>query len=384
MVVFRRFPASGPREDPLAAIARRSQTTLRDRWQRLRLNAMLTLQTGCAAGLAWFLAHDLLRHPVPFFAPIAAVITLGVSTSQRLRRSVELVLGVAVGIAVGDILILLIGTGPAQITAVVTLAIATAIFIGGSGVVVTQSASSAVLIATLTPPTTGVPYTRFVDALAGGIAAFVVHALLLPLNPLTVVRRAAHPVFTGLSKGLTAIADALAQQDRYAAQKALEQLRNLSGALEAYRSALVVGRETVTIAPVRWRARGLIAPYVEAAGHIDNAVRNARVLARRALALLSGTPQANEPVPDQLVTAIQRLAQAVQMLRTDFDTGREPQAATTEVLEAVRCASAAHAAGLGFSGEVVVAQIRSLGVDLLQAAWFDQDAALRAVRRIRL
>ena len=87
----------------------RSQTTLRDRWQRLRLNAMLTLQTGCAAGLAWFLAHDLLRHPVPFFAPIAAVITLGVSTSQRLRRSVELVLGVAVGIAVGEVIIVAAG-----------------------------------------------------------------------------------------------------------------------------------------------------------------------------------------------------------------------------------------------------------------------------------
>ncbi len=62
----------------------------------------------------------------PFFAPIAAVITLAVSVGQRLRRTTELVLGVAIGIGVADGIILLIGSGPWQIGLIVFLAILTA------------------------------------------------------------------------------------------------------------------------------------------------------------------------------------------------------------------------------------------------------------------
>ena len=59
-----------------------------------------------AAGLAWFVAHDLIGRPTPFFAPIAAVITLASSVGQRVRRTAELVLGVAIGIGIGDAIIL--------------------------------------------------------------------------------------------------------------------------------------------------------------------------------------------------------------------------------------------------------------------------------------
>ena len=43
-------------------------------------------------------------HPTPFFAPIAAVVSLGTSYGQRLRRVAEVTLGVAIGVFVGDLL----------------------------------------------------------------------------------------------------------------------------------------------------------------------------------------------------------------------------------------------------------------------------------------
>ena len=39
----------------------------------------------------------------PFFAPIAAVVSLGTSYGQRLRRVAEVTLGVAIGVFVGDL-----------------------------------------------------------------------------------------------------------------------------------------------------------------------------------------------------------------------------------------------------------------------------------------
>jgi uncharacterized membrane protein YgaE (UPF0421/DUF939 family) len=60
------------------------------------------LQTAVAAGVAWLLAVLVLGHEQPVFASIAAVISLGMRVGERTRRVVELVLGVAFGVAIAD------------------------------------------------------------------------------------------------------------------------------------------------------------------------------------------------------------------------------------------------------------------------------------------
>src|SRR5262245_23858557 len=132
----------------LSELGLRSRATVADRWRRVRAALLFAAQAALAAGLSWLVANDVLHHPRPFFAPIAAVIALNVSVGQRLRRVVELVVGVALGILVGDSLIYFIGTGPVQIGAGVGVAIVVAVFLGGSPVVIGQAAASAVLVAT--------------------------------------------------------------------------------------------------------------------------------------------------------------------------------------------------------------------------------------------
>ena len=57
----------------------------------------------------------MIGHSRAFFAPIAALIALGVGVTNRPRRVAELTLGVAVGIGVGDVLIWGIGSGAWQL-----------------------------------------------------------------------------------------------------------------------------------------------------------------------------------------------------------------------------------------------------------------------------
>jgi uncharacterized membrane protein YgaE (UPF0421/DUF939 family) len=73
---------------------------------RLRSKAWQIGQAALAAGAAWFIAKDLLDHPTPFFAPIAAVVCLGTSYGQRLRRVVEVTFGVAIGVFIADLVVL--------------------------------------------------------------------------------------------------------------------------------------------------------------------------------------------------------------------------------------------------------------------------------------
>ena len=184
----------------------RAGGVLRLRVHELRAAGIPVLQAAAAAGIAWAIAHDVLDHARPFFAPIAATIVLGLAPGRRSRRAVEMVIGVALGIAVGDLLIAAIGSGAAQIALVVLLAMTAAILLGGGPLVVSQAATSAVLVAAL-PSSHAVP-TRFVDALVGGLVGLAV-LVAVPRNPLTVVRRITRPLFAELRSVLEGIAVAL-------------------------------------------------------------------------------------------------------------------------------------------------------------------------------
>nr|WP_284287132.1 FUSC family protein [Angustibacter aerolatus] len=77
--------------------------SLRTRVTRLRRLLPHVLQCAVAAGVAWVLARTVLDHPQPFFAPVAAIVGLGLGYGQRLRRVAEITVGVAVGVFLGDV-----------------------------------------------------------------------------------------------------------------------------------------------------------------------------------------------------------------------------------------------------------------------------------------
>jgi hypothetical protein len=111
--------------------------------------------------------------------------------------------------------------------------------------------------------------------------------------------------------------------------------------------------------------------------HIERATRNVRVLARRGAAVVTD----REPIPEPLPAALEALAQTVRTLREELASDREPRGTRERADEAVGWAGEAYQAGLGFSGGVVVAQLRSAVVDLLRATGLPEDRADRTVAR---
>src|ERR671939_514465 len=142
---------------------------------------------------------------------------------RRRRSTAETLIGVALGIGIADALVRLIGTGPAQIAAVVCGAMVVAIALGGSALLVGEAAASALLVVTIQLPGTGLSGVRFLDSLLGGVVALAVTALL-PRNPVDAVQRAAAPL-------LGEIAGTLEQFARY--QQAATQIRTALTSVEA-------------------------------------------------------------------------------------------------------------------------------------------------------
>jgi len=367
----------GERAAPLIEeAAERSRVSMRTRLERLRLSWRSIVQAGVAAGLAWVIATEVLGHEQPFFAPVAAIITLGLTISQRGRRAVEVAVGVAVGIAVGDLLVLAIGVGAAQLAIVVMLSISLAIFVGSGQMLANQAAVSAALVATIQPPTDGITFARFLDALVGGAVAVIVSGLLLPVNPLRTVRRAARPVLDELAATLDDIATAILERDRGLAEAALVRARAIDGLLVEFADAVSVSRETTRYAPPRRRYRGRVEDYAGAASRIDLAVRNVRVLARGTIRAV----RLNENVPPEVAQAVRDLAIAVRAFSEaaaseDFEAVREP------ALRAAAVATRVLADTGNMSVSVIVGQVRSTATDLMAGTGMSHEQAADEVTR---
>ena len=356
--------------------AQQGRVSLRTRVYRLRGGSWAIAQTALGAGLAWTLASAVLGQDEPVFAPIAAVIALGVTFGQRGRRAVELIGGVVVGIAIADGIVVLLGAGPLQVALVVALAMSAALLIGGGGLLVTEAGVSATLITILhTPGADSLSGERVLEAMLGGSVAVVINYVFFPLNPELVVGRAAQRVFSALGGTLEQVAAALAAGDSERAEDALTRARAIDGDMDSFREAMATGQETARLAPPRRRSLGHLELYAESAPQLDLAVRNTRVLARA----VSRFAQDGEPGPTELVQAVRELSEAVWALAGQLE---EPDRDYPTRELALR--AAARATGLleergDLTISVVVGQVRSVAVDLLRASGLDRVAAMRAV-----
>lgn len=323
----------------------------------------------CAVGsaIAWIIAIELLGHPRPFFAPISVLICVGMGLGQRLRRVVDLVVGVSVGVGVGDLLVSWIGSGPLQLALVVALAMTVAVLLNSGALFVAQVGSSAVLVTTLVPVDGAGGLDRMADALTGGVVG-VAAVALLPASPFSIAAKHLSGVLDAMSTVLERSAQAIERQDMDLAADALEEARTTQAAVEEFEAALETSKEITMISPLHWHRRSRLARYETAAVPVDLALRNVRVLARRTLASLGES----SPPPAALAEAMREVSEAALLLQLELSAGREPTLARQALLAV---AARERPRDLGFSAHVIIAQLRSVVVDLLQATGMDHKEA---------
>ncbi|MGW4356535.1 FUSC family protein [Nocardia sp. NPDC004582] len=356
---------SGGLGETIDAARESGVTRVRTAAGRVRSSLLPIVQCAIGAGVAWFIAHNVIGHEHPFFAPMAAMISIGVSFGARLRRSIELIVGVAVGIGIGDLFVSRVGTGGWQIMLLVVLAMCAAVFLDGGPVITMQAASSAVLVATLYPPGQGGASLRMIDALVGGLVGIVVVAAI-PLHPVRRAREQAAGILEVMGAALTECADGLLEQDAAKIKQALESVRGTQGAIDSLRNTLEGSQEIIRISPLYWNSRARLSRLRDAADPLDNAVRNTRVLLRRALTSVRD----DEVLAPGLIVEVEKLGQAVDVVRrmmlADPDEKPDPAEATRVLRSVGKGATKDLVEGAGLSAHVVFAQLRSIVVDLMQ------------------
>jgi uncharacterized membrane protein YgaE (UPF0421/DUF939 family) len=305
-----------------------------------------------------------LHHQTPFFAPVAAVVCLGTSYGQRLRRVAEVTIGVAVGVLIADLLVVWLGSGWWQLSLIVALAMSTAMLLDSSGIFVTQAAvQSIVITAFAVPPNQAL--LRWTDALVGGAVALVA-ATVVPAAPLRRPRDQAALVVDKISALLRGAADGIEEGDVDAMMRLLADARSTDMLIGELRQAADEGLSVVRSSPFRIRHKGAIRKMIELVEPLDLALRNTRVIVRRAAV----AAYRRDPVPQGYARLCRDVADVTDAVAAELRADRVPEALQERLLT-IAAATSSIERTHDLTGEVILAQLRSIIADLLRITGMD-------------
>jgi uncharacterized membrane protein YgaE (UPF0421/DUF939 family) len=341
--------------------------------ERLRVNGLWFAQAALATSVAWVLAKEVLGHPRPIFAPLVALIGVSATLGQRRRYAIEMVIGVALGIAIADALVVAIGDGPVQIAAIVSGAMAAAVALGGGVVLVSEAAASALLVVTIQPPGSGLSGARFLDSLLGGMIALVVTALL-PVNPGRAARRAAEPLLADLAGVLDEVALALEHGDAKLADRAWTHARSIDP--DALADMVASGKEMLRLSPFARGARARFSRYELAAKQVDATLTSVTALSRASVRGL----EVGANIPPAVPAAVRELAETVRTLDRYFEHPEEEPPVSEYALRAAARATLVLEETANLPVSVIVGQVRAAAVDLLRSWGLERDNAESMVR----
>jgi uncharacterized membrane protein YgaE (UPF0421/DUF939 family) len=338
---------------------RRGEASAVRRIERWRQRAFMIVQCAVTAGLAWLIASMLLGHEVPYFAAAAAILVLGVAYGQRLRRGVDVAIGVTLGVALGDLWLVLFGAGVWQVVLVCAIAMSLATLVGAGPLITTQAGANSIAVLVMAPsPIYG--FERWLDAVIGSTLALLV-ATVAPSGPLRKPGEVAAKVVAGMAETLEGAADALAANDEHAASAVLDQVQATEKALATFDVVAAEGLEVVRYSPFRRRQLGLAIALADLHEPLDHASRNLRVLVRRCVVAVWRGDQ----VPKAYQDLIRRLAEASRLIAKELAEHRLPTAARDQLREVAET-SAHLALTESMSAVVILAQTRSIVADMMQ------------------
>lgn len=354
----------------------RGRTSLTTRFDRWRTKRWQIAQCAIAAGVAWWLAEDVFGHTAPFFAPVAAVVSLGTSYGQRLRRVAEVTVGVALGVFGADLLVQLLGSGAFTIALVVGLAMSAALLLDGGQVFLIQAAVQSIVITALVPAP-GQAFTRWTDALIGGAVALVA-ATVVPAAPLRRPREEAAKVLRKVRDLLQAASEVMVDGDVERGLALLADARATDPLIRELQAAADEGLDVVASSPFRIRHGPGLRKMADLVEPLDRALRSTRVLVR-AVAVAAYRRQA---VPHSYSVVTAELAAAVEVVATELDEDRVAVAAQPALI-AVGLATGGLVRSDDLSSEMVLAQVRSVVADLLLMTGMDPFEATDALPPVR-
>ncbi|CAN5404907.1 hypothetical protein BH10ACT7_BH10ACT7_17000 [soil metagenome] len=327
------------------------------------------IQIVIAAVAAYSIAHFAFGHPAPIIAVTVTITTLGINRDARPRKVLATSLGLTVGIAVSELIVIGIGRGAWQLAIVLlaTLLVTRALSSNPAFAIAAAAQSSLVV---LLPDPEGGAFTRSVDGLIAGVIALAVTALI-PRDPRRAAARDARTLFSVFKESLDGVVEALHKGDHQAAELALERLRRTQVLVDNWTSSLDTATAIARISPWIHRQLPELAMQARVLKAADLTARHLRTVTRR----VSVVAADGKPRPE-LANLMAELANGVALLGQQVDD-RELTGASRSVFEdlARRLDPETIMPDAELRESLIIVLLRPLVVDLLAASGMPPEEA---------
>ncbi|WP_435108638.1 FUSC family protein [Nocardiopsis synnemataformans] len=289
---------------------------------RLSADGGSVVQATVAATAAWIIAGGLVSDHSPFFAPIAAVIALNAAGGERGTNAVRMLLGVVIGIVVGELTLVVTGGGYGALAAATGVAMAIAVAVGAARLVIAQAAAGAILTVAFAEGHIG--FGRLIDALIGAGVALVVSQILFPARVVSRLRRAEAAALAEMVRLLGATGRAL-EEDEDPSLWTVDRLGALSRPMADLSRARENSHRTVRWSSARWTDP-------EPLRYEDERVDRLIILGESCLSLARTTAATETDERRRLAPVVCEMASVLDVLAADLGGRAARQRAVDRVL----------------------------------------------------
>ncbi|PRY11988.1 uncharacterized membrane protein YgaE (UPF0421/DUF939 family) [Pontibacter ummariensis] len=152
----------------------------------------LTLQifkTALAAALSWFIAASLLQAEYPYFAALAAILTVQVTVADSVEKATQRIIGIVGGVMISMLMGHWFQVGAISIFFVILIGMAISKALRMNPQIISQVAISSFLVLAFGNTEEGYAFARILETVLGSGIAVLINALIVPQNAIPDVER---------------------------------------------------------------------------------------------------------------------------------------------------------------------------------------------------
>ncbi len=147
------------------------------------------LKTAMAAALSWFVATNLLHADYPYFAALAAILTVQVTVADSVDKATQRIIGIIGGVMLSMLLGHWFQIGSLSIFLVILLGMGISQALRMNPQIISQVAVSSFLVLAFGQDEEGYAYARILETILGSGIAVLINALIVPQNAIPDVER---------------------------------------------------------------------------------------------------------------------------------------------------------------------------------------------------
>lgn len=269
------------------------------------------LKTALAASLSWVVATSLLHSEYPYFAAVAAIITVQVTVADSVNKATQRIIGIIGGVLLSMLLGQWFQVSAFSIFFIILIGMGIAKALRMNQQIISQVAISSLLVLAFGQTKEGYAYERIIETIIGSVIAVIINALIVPQNAVPDVERSIL-TFSKLAAATLASLTAVLDTSGSKRETGRSEVDILIKEAEKCEDTLDLANQSLKYNPLLTHQRVRLSQLTENIVQLQRITIQIRGI-RRGLIDLQNIPnyQLEQTYLDQLIKAMETTAQCI-------------------------------------------------------------------------